>query len=30
MTDFGPFKTAYDALTLKLRPQVFEFGFLRA
>ena len=28
--DFDPFKAAYDELTRKLRPQVFEFGFLRA
>lgn len=27
--DFGPFKAAYEALSSKLRPQVFEFGFLR-
>ena len=27
--DFGPFKTAYDALSQKLRPQVYEYGFLR-
>lgn len=26
--DFDPFKTAYDALSQKLRPQVFEYGFL--
>lgn len=26
--DFEPFKTAYDALGQKLRPQVFAFGFL--
>ena len=26
---FDPFKTAYEALTLKLRPQVFELGFLK-
>jgi hypothetical protein len=26
--DFEPFKTAYDALSRKLRPQVFEHGFL--
>jgi hypothetical protein len=30
MVDFESFKTAYDALTRKLRPQVFELGFLRA
>ncbi|MCW3796944.1 hypothetical protein OMW55_03880 [Sphingomonas sp. BN140010] len=28
LTDFDPFKTAYSALTAKLRPQVYEFGFL--
>ncbi len=28
--DFEPFKEAYAALSAKLRPQVFEFGFLRA
>jgi len=28
LTDFGGFKTAYTALTLKLRPMVFELGFL--
>ncbi len=27
--DFGPFETAYRALSDKLRPQVFELGFLR-
>jgi hypothetical protein len=27
--DFEPFKTAYDALSQKLRPQVFDYGFLR-
>ena len=27
--DFDPFKAAYEALSLKLRPQVFEHGFLR-
>jgi hypothetical protein len=27
--NFTPFETAYEALTLKLRPQVFELGFLR-
>jgi hypothetical protein len=26
--DFEPFRTAYDALSRKLRPQVFEYGFL--
>ncbi len=28
--DFEPFKAAYDELSRKLRPQVFELGFLRA
>ena len=28
LTDFDPFKTAYAALTMKLRPMVFELGFL--
>jgi hypothetical protein len=28
LTDFAPFKAAYSALTGKLRPQVYEFGFL--
>ena len=28
--DFDPFKDAYAALSSKLRPQVFELGFLRA
>lgn len=27
--DFSTFKEAYDALTRKLRPQVYEFGFLK-
>ena len=27
-TDFGPFKAAYTDLSAKLRPQVFELGFL--
>jgi hypothetical protein len=27
-TDFGPFKAAYAALSEKLQPQVFKFGFL--
>ncbi len=27
--DFSTFKTAYDALSKKLRPQVFELGFLK-
>lgn len=27
--DFEPFKAAYDELSRKLRPQVFELGFLR-
>jgi hypothetical protein len=28
LTDFGPSKTAYADLTEKLRPQVFDLGFL--
>jgi hypothetical protein len=28
LTDFEPFETAYAALTAKLRPLVFELGFL--
>lgn len=28
LTDFDPLKVAYSALTAKLRPQVYEFGFL--
>ena len=28
LTDFEPFKEAYQVLTEKLRPQVFEYGFL--
>lgn len=28
LTDFDPFKAAYAALTAKLRPMVFELGFL--
>ncbi len=28
LTDFAPFRTAYAALTEKLQPQVYEFGFL--
>ena len=28
LTDFGPFEAAYAALTAKLRPQVYEYGFL--
>lgn len=28
LTDFEPFKAAYAALTVKLRPQVYAFGFL--
>jgi hypothetical protein len=28
--DFEPFKAAYNALGQKLRPQVFDYGFLRA
>lgn len=27
--DFAPFKSAYEALTEKLRPQVYSLGFLR-
>ena len=27
--DFSSFKEAYDALSTKLRPQVYEFGFLK-
>ena len=27
--DFTPFKSAYDALGKKLRPQVFSLGFLK-
>jgi len=27
--EFGPFEAAYDALTAKLRPLVFDYGFLR-
>lgn len=27
--DFDPFKTAYDTLSQKLRPLVYEYGFLR-
>ncbi|MDZ7904376.1 MAG: hypothetical protein U5N55_00185 [Cypionkella sp.] len=27
LTDFGPFKAAYAALTEKLRPMVFDLGF---
>ncbi len=27
--NFTPFETAYEALTIKLRPQVFSLGFLR-
>lgn len=27
--DFSPFETAYQTLTEKLRPQVYDFGFLR-
>ncbi|NJD25515.1 MAG: hypothetical protein FIB06_08925 [Betaproteobacteria bacterium] len=30
MVDFDPFREAYDTLTRKLRPQVYELGFLRA
>jgi hypothetical protein len=28
LTDFDPFKAAYAALSEKLRPQVYELGFL--
>ena len=28
LTDFDPFKAAYAALTTKLRPMVYELGFL--
>ena len=28
LTDFDPFKAAYAALSDKLRPMVYEFGFL--
>lgn len=28
LTDFDPFRAAYATLTEKLRPQVYEFGFL--
>jgi hypothetical protein len=27
--NFAPFEAAYQALTAKLRPQVFSLGFLR-
>lgn len=30
LTDFGPFKAAYAALSTKLRPMVYELGFLPA
>jgi len=30
VVDFEPFKMAYDTLSCKLRPLVFELGFLRA
>ena len=30
LTDFHPFKAAFAALSAKLRPQVFELGFLPA
>ena len=30
LTDFDPFKAAYAALTAKLRPMVYELGFLPA
>jgi hypothetical protein len=28
-TDFTAFESAYAALSAKLRPQVFEYGFLK-
>jgi hypothetical protein len=28
LTDFHPFKAAYNALSEKLRPKVYEYGFL--
>jgi hypothetical protein len=28
LTDFDAFKAAYSALTEKLRPQIYELGFL--
>lgn len=28
-TDFTAFKTAYETLSNKLRPQVYELGFMR-
>jgi len=28
LTDFDPFKAAYAALSAKLRPLVFKYGFL--
>ena len=28
LTDFDPFKSAYAALSAKLRPLVFKYGFL--
>ncbi|WP_295528853.1 hypothetical protein [Novosphingobium sp. Chol11] len=28
LTDFDPFKAAYNALSEKLRPKVFDLGFL--
>ena len=28
LTDFDPFKAAYAALSAKLRPMVYELGFL--
>jgi hypothetical protein len=30
LTDFDPFKSAYAALTERLRPRVYELGFLPA
>ena len=29
LTDFAPFKATYEALSAKLRPMVYELGFLR-
>ncbi len=29
VTDFGPFKAAYEALSGKLRPMVYSLGFLK-
>ena len=30
VTDFAPFKAAYEALSAKLRPMVYSLGFLKA